>query len=219
MSGRRRFSRSIFCASFRSCLFEELLAQTSLLCSSFLPASEVCFTSASVLNYKLLPPSLIRKAVALVGATATPNDLALEADFFLEHSRAPHTYALAPAGEIGRLAERKSLNFAPAELAFSGNTIVGDVPVSILDGQVVPLSEATPAMRPKFLDPKYKDERSRAAQKHQRQNLANGEQIALQFSRLNSDKADSGIYNRGDLRTKLAAARRPPFEFYCLFDN
>jgi splicing factor 3A subunit 1 len=167
-----------------------------------------------------IPQNLIRKAVAPLDATETPNNLARGPEFVKEHSRAPNTHALAPAGGIGRLAEREPLNLAPgygpgavpapAELAFSGNTIVGDVPVRLPDGQVVPMSEATPAMRAQLLDPKYKDERSRAAQKHQRQNLADGDQIALHLSLLNRDKPDSGVYNRGDLQTKLAAARRPP---------
>jgi hypothetical protein len=86
---------------------------------------------------------------------------------------------------------------------------VGDVPVRLPDGQAVPMSEATPAMRAKLLDLKYKDERSRAAQKYQRQNLADGEQIALHLSRLNHDKPDIGVYNRGDLQTKLDRAKPP----------
>lgn len=76
--------------------------------------------------------------------------------------------------------------------------------VLLPDGQVVPMSEATPAMRAQLIDPKYKEERLRAAEKNQRQNLAGGEEIALQLAKLNRDKPDSGVYNRGDLQGSLA---------------
>lgn len=76
--------------------------------------------------------------------------------------------------------------------------------VRLPDGQIVPLSEATPAMRAQLIDPKYKEERMRASAKNQRQNLADGDQVALQLARLNKSKPDSGVYNRGDLQASLA---------------
>lgn len=84
--------------------------------------------------------------------------------------------------------------------------------VLLPDGQVVPVAEATPAMHAQLLDPKYKEERMRAAEKNQRYNLAGGEEMALQLARLNRDKPDSGVYNRGDLQGSLAAQHgiQPP---------
>jgi splicing factor 3A subunit 1 len=80
--------------------------------------------------------------------------------------------------------------------------------VRLPDGQVVPMSEATPAMHAQLMDPKYKEERMRAAEKNQRQNLADGEQVALQLARLKQSKPDTGVYNRGDLQGSLAGRGR-----------
>jgi hypothetical protein len=60
-----------------------------------------------------IPQNIIRRAIAPLDATETPKHLARGAEFVNEHSRATNTHALALAGGIGRLAERKSLNPAP----------------------------------------------------------------------------------------------------------
>lgn len=76
--------------------------------------------------------------------------------------------------------------------------------VRLPDGRVVPETDAALAMRAQLLDPKYKDEKQRAAKKNQRQNLADDAQMALQLARLNNSKPDTGVYNRGDLQGQLA---------------
>jgi hypothetical protein len=92
----------------------------------------------------------------------------------------------------------------PIEEIKLGQPSQGELTVMLPDGQVVPMSEATPAMRAQLIDPKYKEERQRAAEKNQRQNLAGGEQVAQNLARLNRDKPDSGVYNRGDLQGSLS---------------
>jgi hypothetical protein len=124
----------------------------------------------------------VRKAVAALFGTDTSTTSTRGAEFVKKQSHAPNSHALAPAAGIWMLAQKRSLNLAPgygpgavpapaphrtaADLAFSGNIILGDVPVRLPNGQVVPMSEATPAMRAQELDPKYKDERSCAAHKN-----------------------------------------------------
>lgn len=80
--------------------------------------------------------------------------------------------------------------------------------VRLPDGQVVPLTDATPAMHAQLIDPKYKEERLRASAKNLRQNLADGDQVALQLARLNKSKPDSGVFNRGDLQASLVERTR-----------
>lgn len=80
--------------------------------------------------------------------------------------------------------------------------------VRLPDGQIVPMSDATPAMHAQLMDPKYKEERDRASAKNRRQNLADGEQVALHLARLKKSKPDSGVYNRGDLQASLVERTR-----------
>lgn len=86
----------------------------------------------------------------------------------------------------------------------SGGTAERVQDVRLPDGRVVPETDAAFAMRAQLLDPKYKDEKQRAAKKNQRQNLADDAQMALQLARLNKSKPDTGVYNRGDLQGQLA---------------
>jgi splicing factor 3A subunit 1 len=92
----------------------------------------------------------------------------------------------------------------PPTIERESNSNLAGQCVRLPDGQIVPLAEATPAMHAQLLDPKYKEERLRASAKNQRQNLADGEQVALQLARLNKTKPDAGVYNRGDLQGSLA---------------
>lgn len=78
--------------------------------------------------------------------------------------------------------------------------------VVLPDGQRVPVSEATRAMRTKLLDPRYKEERDRAKQKNIRKNLADGDEIAANLSRLSRSKVDREVYSRVDLQEGLASA-------------
>eukprot|EP00871_Galdieria_phlegrea_P001454 jgi/Galph1/2309/GphlegSOOS_G1011.1 len=77
--------------------------------------------------------------------------------------------------------------------------------VALPSGQKVPLHEANKSIKMELLDPKYKEERQRAAEKNKYQNLASDAEVAMNLGRLSDQKVD--IYNRADLQNVVAERR------------
>mmetsp|Transcript_3194 Transcript_3194/g.9737 ORF Transcript_3194/g.9737 Transcript_3194/m.9737 type:complete len:631 (+) Transcript_3194:145-2037(+) len=73
--------------------------------------------------------------------------------------------------------------------------------VVLPSGQTVPVSEASASMKAELLDPKYKEERQRAADKNRLQNLATDDEIARNLGRLNDAKTE--VFDRVDLQEAL----------------
>jgi splicing factor 3A subunit 1 len=160
-----------------------------------------------------IPQNLVRKTVARQEAPA--RTVFGISDFAAEQrlgSATPDAQAVVAGNELssqrpgGPEQGRAGLLVSAARGASaSAKASVADVSVMLPDGQIVPMSEATPAMRAQLLDPKYKEERMRAAQKHQRQNLADGDEIALHLARLNRDKPTGGVYRHWGVQDEPAA--------------
>lgn len=74
--------------------------------------------------------------------------------------------------------------------------------VTLPSGQRVPLERANESIKMELLDPKYKEERQRAAEKNKYQNLASDAEVAMNLGRLADQKLD--IYNRADLQSVVA---------------
>lgn len=80
--------------------------------------------------------------------------------------------------------------------------------VVLPSGQRVPLSKAEESMRAELLDPSYKTERARAADKSRVRNLAGGDEVARNLARWDlAQQEDGGVYNRGDLQEALLERR------------
>lgn len=88
-------------------------------------------------------------------------------------------------------------------------TTVQERTVILPSGQKVPLSQAEASMRAELLDPSYKDEQARAAQKNKLQNLAMGDEVARNLARLDQTRTEGNVYNRGDLQAELASMAKP----------
>lgn len=84
--------------------------------------------------------------------------------------------------------------------------------VVLPSGQRVPLSQAESSMRAELLNPAYKDERARAAEKNRLENLAGGEEMARNLARWDqAQKEGGGVYNRGDLQEALSGKPKSSF--------
>lgn len=81
--------------------------------------------------------------------------------------------------------------------------------VTLPSGQQVPLSQVEASVRAELLDPSYKDERARAAEKNRLQNLAGGEEMARNLARWEQARAESSVYNRADLQEALMGRVKP----------
>lgn len=91
----------------------------------------------------------------------------------------------------------------PAPRAVQEQTVV------LPSGQRVPLSQAGASMKAELLDPSYKEEQARAAQKNRLQNLAGGEEVARNLARLNQSRTEGEVYNRADIQGALAGLPKP----------
>lgn len=92
------------------------------------------------------------------------------------------------------------------EAVGAGDTGAGartEARVALPSGQEVPLSQVEASVRVELLDPSYKDERARAAEKNRVQNLAGGEEMARNLARWEQARAEASVYNRGDLQGAL----------------
>lgn len=87
---------------------------------------------------------------------------------------------------------------------------MNEATVVLPSGQQVPLSKAELSMRAELLDPSYKLERARAAEKNKQQNLAGGEEVARNLARLEQGRHDGGVFNRADLQEALSERRKVP---------
>ncbi|GJQ14305.1 hypothetical protein GpartN1_g6930.t1 [Galdieria partita] len=79
------------------------------------------------------------------------------------------------------------------------------IEVTLPSGQRVPVDRANESIKMELLDPKYKEERQRAAEKNKYQNLASDAEVAMNLGRLSDQKLD--IYNRADLQNVMAERR------------
>lgn len=70
-------------------------------------------------------------------------------------------------------------------------------------GQKVPLSKVQESVKAELINPAYKDERARAAEKNRLQNLAGGEEMARNLARLDARRKDGVVYNRADLQSAI----------------
>lgn len=82
--------------------------------------------------------------------------------------------------------------------------------VELPSGQRVAASAAEAWVRAELLDPSYKGERARAAEKNRVQNLAGGDEMARSLARWGAARNEEGVYNRGDLQSALAGRARAP---------
>ncbi|KAK4527871.1 hypothetical protein GAYE_SCF46G5804 [Galdieria yellowstonensis] len=89
--------------------------------------------------------------------------------------------------------------------AVAGDEQSESIKVTLPSGQRVPLDRANESIKMELLDPKYKEERQRAAEKNKYQNLASDAEVAMNLGRLSDQKLD--IYNRADLQSVMAQRR------------
>lgn len=109
-----------------------------------------------------------------------------------------------PAGRIRRVLSGISSNAGKIGVRAAEATVV------LPSGQRVPFSKAESSIRAELLDPSYKHERARAAEKNKQQNLAGGEEVARNLARLEQARHDGGVFNRADLQEALAERRLVP---------
>lgn len=107
-----------------------------------------------------------------------------------------------PADRIRRIPLGSSSTMGKPSGAMNEATVV------LPSGQQVPLSKAELSMRAELLDPSYKLERARAAEKNKQQNLAGGEEVARNLARLEQGRHDGGVFNRADLQEALSERRK-----------
>lgn len=156
-------------------------------------------------------PSQIPRALAAADAARREwevNRSDVDMDMDVEMEAAPGSSAMVVAPDVdvdiptSRVRKRTSevtrehavgTELEDQTLPVSRGVVESIQDVRLPDGRVVPVTEATPAMRAQLLDPKYKEERQRAAEKNQRQNLADDAQMAVQLARLNKSKPETGV--------------------------
>lgn len=98
----------------------------------------------------------------------------------------------------------------PSKITGKASGETNEATVVLPSGQRVPLSKAESSMRAELLDPSYKLERARAAEKNKQQNLAGGEEVARNLARLEQGRHDSSVFNRADLQEALSERRKVP---------
>lgn len=99
---------------------------------------------------------------------------------------------------------------SPSKIAAKASGPMNEATVVLPSGQRVPLSKAESSMRAELLDPSYKLERARAAEKNKQQNLAGGDEVARNLARLEQGRHDGGVFNRADLQEALSERRKVP---------
>lgn len=82
--------------------------------------------------------------------------------------------------------------------------------VVLPSGQRVPLSKVQQSVKAELLNPSYKAERERAAEKNRLHNLAGGDEVARNLARWEQAHKEGGVYNRGDLQGALSDRRKAP---------
>ncbi|GJD05781.1 Probable splicing factor 3A subunit 1 [Galdieria sulphuraria] len=107
------------------------------------------------------------------------------------------TYTDIPADKIRK-------DYRP-RTSSSSNENRDSIEVTLPSGQRVPVDRANESIKMELLDPKYKEERQRAAEKNKYQNLASDAEVAMNLGRLSDQKLD--IYNRADLQNVMAERR------------
>eukprot|EP00172_Hildenbrandia_rubra_P000985 Plantae.Rhodophyta-Hildenbrandia_rubra.ctg15781.p1 GENE.Plantae.Rhodophyta-Hildenbrandia_rubra.ctg15781~~Plantae.Rhodophyta-Hildenbrandia_rubra.ctg15781.p1 ORF type:complete len:622 (+),score=114.27 Plantae.Rhodophyta-Hildenbrandia_rubra.ctg15781:301-2166(+) len=82
-----------------------------------------------------------------------------------------------------------------------------EAPTMVLpSGQRVPVDQADKSIRAELRDPKYKEERARAAEKNRLDNLASGDEIARNVAARNYQKTE--VFNHANLRQGIASSDR-----------
>ncbi|CAN8062507.1 unnamed protein product [Agarophyton chilense] len=85
--------------------------------------------------------------------------------------------------------------------------------VVLPSGIRVPLSKVQESMRVELINPSYKNEKARAAEKNRLRNLADGDEVARNLARLGQARGKGGaVYNRSDLQEALAVMLASPQE-------
>ncbi|KAI0563976.1 Splicing factor 3A subunit 1 SF3-A [Gracilaria domingensis] len=82
--------------------------------------------------------------------------------------------------------------------------------VVLPSGTRVPLSKVQESMRVELINPSYKNEKARAAEKNRLRNLADGDEVARNLARLGQAQGKGAVYNRGDLQEALAVMPKAP---------
>lgn len=81
---------------------------------------------------------------------------------------------------------------------------VKEATVVLPSGARVPMSKVQESIRTELMNPSYKSERARAADKNRIQNLADGDEVARNLARWGQVQRKGVVYNRGDLQKALA---------------
>lgn len=79
--------------------------------------------------------------------------------------------------------------------------------ITLPSGQRVPLSKAEASVRAELIDPSYKHERERAAERNRRVNLAPGDEVARNLAKWDQEHKEGGVYNRADLQQAVSRRR------------
>eukprot|EP00178_Gracilaria_changii_P015035 TRINITY_DN421_c0_g3_i1.p1 TRINITY_DN421_c0_g3~~TRINITY_DN421_c0_g3_i1.p1 ORF type:complete len:634 (-),score=146.55 TRINITY_DN421_c0_g3_i1:759-2660(-) len=87
---------------------------------------------------------------------------------------------------------------------------VNEATVELPSGTRVPLSKVQESMRVELINPAYKNEKARAAEKNRLRNLADGDEVARNLARLGQAQGTGAVYNRGDLQEALAVMPKAP---------
>eukprot|EP00177_Eucheuma_denticulatum_P006712 GFKZ01012201.1.p1 GENE.GFKZ01012201.1~~GFKZ01012201.1.p1 ORF type:complete len:737 (-),score=107.94 GFKZ01012201.1:156-2366(-) len=112
-----------------------------------------------------------------------------------------HTDGVGSVADIP--ADRIRRETAQVGVEKAGRGMTSEARVALPSGQQVPLSQVEASVRVELLDPSYKDERARAAEKNRKQNLAGGEEMARNLARWEQMRGQGSVYNRGDLQGML----------------
>jgi len=141
-----------------------------------------------------------RQAVAVT----EPDDVDMADENDMDIDEEPDQAASNATGDIPANLVRK--NYVPN--IGSGTRPARDLNVVLPSGQTVPVAEATASMKVELLDPKYKEERMRAAEKNRLQNLASDDEIARNLGRLIDAKTE--VFGRADLQEALHTKQIDP---------
>lgn len=118
-----------------------------------------------------------------------------------------------PADRIRPAAPTVSSGSFPTTIGAAASTPHGslaEATVVLPSGQRVPLSKVQQSVKAELLNPSYKAERERAAEKNRLHNLAGGDEVARNLARWEQAHVDGGVYNRGDLQEALSGRRKVP---------
>lgn len=166
---------------------------------------------APVADAKQLPKILAAAEKAQQEREKNKENVDMDIDQSTEFQPSKPPRAEVPASQVSTIADIPAarIRTQPGAEEVVVPTPATEAKVTLPSGQQVPLSQVEASVRAELLDPSYKDERARAAEKNRLQNLAGGEEMARNLARWEQARAESSVYNRADLQEALMGRAKP----------